>query len=230
MTPHDARKHTRPEEKRRQIVLPFSKSVEIAWRNLRARLFRSLITAGSLVLAVAFLSFVLVSTDIASGLARHGSAGTLRALYRAGFDVDTVTGAVQAGAKDRWIIILSLLVCTVGIVKAQMMSVTERFREIGIMKCLGALDSMILRLFLLEAVMQGVAGSAAGAVAGLAAAISGGLARFGTDAVTLLPWSDVLLSLVQATGTGLILSLAAVLYPAIVAARMPPVAAMRADL
>jgi ABC-type lipoprotein release transport system permease subunit len=78
--------------------------------------------------------------------------------------------------------------------------------------------------------MQGVAGSAAGAVAGLAAAISGGLARFGTDAVTLLPWSDVLLSLVQATGTGLILSLAAVLYPAIVAARMPPVAAMRADL
>ncbi|MFV0422414.1 ABC transporter permease [Oleidesulfovibrio sp.] len=215
---------------KRQIVLPFSKSVEIAWRNLRVRFFRSLITTGSLVLAVAFLAFVLINLNIATGLAQHGDADMLRTLYRAGFDVDNASGTVQAGAKDRWIIILSLLVCAVGIVNAQLMSVTERFREIGIMKCLGALDSMILRLFLLEAAMQGMAGSVAGAVTGLLAGVTSGLMRFGTDAVVLMPWSDVLLSLAQATATGLALSLAGVLYPAIVAARMRPVVAMRADL
>jgi len=52
--------------------------------------------------------------------------------------------------------ILSLLVCAVGIVNAQLMAVTERFREIGTMKCLGALDRFVLRLFILEAGMQGL--------------------------------------------------------------------------
>jgi putative ABC transport system permease protein len=54
----------------------------------------------------------------------------------------------------------------VGIVNAQLMAVTERFREIGTMKCLGALDRFILRLFLLEAGMQGVVGAMAGAMMG----------------------------------------------------------------
>jgi putative ABC transport system permease protein len=54
---------------------------------------------------------------------------------------------VASTAKQRWIIILSLLVCVVGIVNAQLMAVTERFREIGTMKCLGALDRFVLRLF-----------------------------------------------------------------------------------
>ena len=48
--------------------------------------------------------------------------------------------------KERWILFLSLLVCVVGIVNTQLMAVADRFREIGTMKCLGALDRFILRL------------------------------------------------------------------------------------
>ena len=51
----------------RLIVLPFKKSVAIAFQSIRVRFFRSLITTMSLVLAVSFLSFVNVSTDVANG-------------------------------------------------------------------------------------------------------------------------------------------------------------------
>jgi ABC-type antimicrobial peptide transport system permease subunit len=117
----------------------------------------------------------------------------------------------------------------VGIVNAQLMAVTERFREIGTMKCLGALDQFILRLFLLEAAMQGVAGSFLGAIFGGLAAVLTGLIRYGSAAATHLSWSAAGLSVLEATGIGLALSLAGVLYPAIVAARMRPVEAMRVE-
>lgn len=213
----------------RQIVLPWGKSFRISFNNLRIRFFRSLITASSLVLAVSFLSFVLVNLDIARGfLANQGAAG-IKILLEAGYDVDPKNLTVAASAKEHWIVLLSLLVCTVGIINAQLMSVTERFREIGIMKCLGALDSIVLRLFLLEAAMQGFAGAAVGALLGFAFAMIGGLIRFGFAAWGDISYLDAGLSMLIATAAGLALSLLGVLYPAIVAAKMRPVLAMKAE-
>ena len=125
--------------------------------------------------------------------------------------------------------ILSLLVCTVGIVNAQLMAVTERFREIGTMKCLGALDSFVLRLFLLEASMQGTAGALLGSLFGAIIAILIGMLRFGFAALTMLPLDAVGLSLLYSIGVGFGLSLLGVLYPAFIAARMRPIEAMRVE-
>ena len=136
---------------------------------------------------------------------------------------------MASNPKQRWIIILSLLVCVVGIVNAQLMAVTERFREIGTMKCLGALDRFVLRLFILEAGMQGLAGAAVGALAGTLFALAGGLVRFGLAAVRLVSVADVAAALAEATAIGVLLSLLGVLYPAWVAARMQPVEAMRVE-
>ena len=47
-----------------------------------------------------------------------------------------------------------------------LMAVTERFQEIGTMKCLGALDRFVVRLFLLESGFQGLAGALIGALIG----------------------------------------------------------------
>jgi len=213
----------------RQVVLPFRKSLEISVKSLRVRFFRSLITTMTLVLAVAFLGFVLVSTDLADGLLRTRDPGALQTLERVGYDVGPGATAAGSSAKDRWIVALSLLVCAVGIVNAQLMAVTERFREIGTIKCLGALDSFVLRLFLLEAGMQGLAGGSVGAVLGGLVALMNGLLRYG-----FLAWSEVSVaavgkSLALAAGVGCLLSLLGVLYPAIVAARMQPVEAMRVE-
>lgn len=217
----------------RQIVLPFGKALEISIKNIRMRFSRSLITVASLVLAVAFLSAILTGADVAAGLWRTESPGLRAKLVDAGYDLppsprDASTATPGTSAKERWIIALSLLVCTVGIVNAQLMSVTERFREIGTMKCLGALDRFVLRLFLLEAGMQGLAGSLLGGLAGLGIGLLTGLVRFGPIAVTSVAVTDLAATLGYSLLVGAGLSVLGVIYPALVAARMRPVEAMRA--
>ncbi|NNG00288.1 MAG: FtsX-like permease family protein [Desulfobacteraceae bacterium] len=213
----------------RQVVLPFLKSLEIAYKNLRVRFFRSMITTMSLVLAIAFLTFVGVTTDIINGMLDSGNTEAHQKLTQSGYDIDSVQSRMESDVKQRWIIMLSLLVCVVGIVNAQLMAVTERFREIGTMKCLGALDRFILRLFLLEAGIQGLAGAAIGAVAGCFFALLNAFFRFGTLFLTGFYWSDMAAAAGVAMGVGSLLSLIGVFYPAMVASRMQPVEAMRIE-
>jgi hypothetical protein len=224
--PSDGKESERVE---RQIVLPFLKSVEISLKSIRVRFFRSLITTMSLVLAVSFLGFVRVSNDVANGMLATQDRHLRQAVIRSGYDLGPEDTNVGASPKQRWIIILSLLVCVVGIVNAQLMAVTERFREIGTMKCLGALDRFILRLFILEAGMQGLAGAGAGALAGALFGLISGALRFGFTAMTSISWISVIVSIFIALGVGCLLSLLGVLYPALIAARMQPVEAMRVE-
>jgi ABC-type lipoprotein release transport system permease subunit len=109
------------------------------------------------------------------------------------------------------------------------MAVTERFREIGTMKCLGALDRFILRLFVLEAGMQGLVGAGLGALIGAVFSLLSGWLRFGFMSLTLISLGSLAVSILIATGVGCLLSLLGVLYPALVAARMQPVEAMRVE-
>ncbi|MBT8359870.1 MAG: FtsX-like permease family protein [Deltaproteobacteria bacterium] len=214
---------------KRLIALPFNKSVEIAFQSIRVRFFRSLVTTMSLVLAVAFLCYVRTCNDFAEGFITSGNIHSTQILLRAGYDVVPGTDSIDASAKQRWIVVLSLLVCIVGIVNAQLMSVTERFREIGTMKCLGALDRFIVRLFFLEALMQGVAGSLGGVFLGVVAAAFSSSINLGFEALSQAPWLAIGGSMVLAMFTGTLLSLLAVIYPAIIAARMQPVEAMRVE-
>ena len=213
----------------RLVVLPFGKSIEIAYRSLKVRFFRSLITIASLVLAVSFLSFINVGNDIANSFLAKGDPVLRQALIQSGYDLNENDTRVEESPKQRWLVILSLLVCVVGIVNAQLMAVTERFREIGTMKCLGALDRFVLRLFLLEAGMQGIVGAGVGAAAGAVFAFLNSLFRFGTATLAGVPWQEIMASISIATATGCLLSLVGVFYPAMVAAKMAPVEAMRVE-
>jgi hypothetical protein len=213
----------------RQVRLPFMKSLEISLKSIKVRFFRSLITTMSLVLAVSFLSFVGVSNDLANGMLVKQDAELRQMLIRSGYDLGPEDTTVGSSPKQRWLVILSLLVCVVGIVNAQLMAVTERFREIGTMKCLGALDRFILRLFILEAGMQGLAGAGTGALIGAVFSLFNGWLRFGTVALASVSWASLFFSIIMATVVGCLLSLLGVLYPALVAARMQPVEAMRVE-
>lgn len=214
---------------RRLVALPMRKSVEMAYQSIRVRFFRSLITTMSLVLAVAFLCYILVGIDLAQAAFASGEPAMQQRLAAAGYDLTPGAAGIGASAKQRWIIILSLLVCVVGIINAQLMSVTERFREIGTLKCLGALDRYIVRLFVLEAAMQGIAGSISGMAAGILAATASGVLRFGLQIFHNYPVGDIMVSAGWSIATGTLLSLLGVLYPALLAARMQPVEAMRVE-
>lgn len=214
---------------KRLIALPFRKSLEIAFQSIRVRFFRSLVTTMSLVLAVAFLCYMQASNNLAQSLLATGDIDAYQILVKAGYDVTSDTSSIGTSAKQRWIITLSLLVCIVGIVNAQLMSVTERFREIGTMKCLGALDRFIVRLFVLEALMQGLVGSLAGALLGVIAATISSAFTLGGSIFFSFPWLALLNSMLLSVVVGTGLSLAGVIYPAILAARMQPVEAMRLE-
>jgi hypothetical protein len=213
----------------RQIILPWRKSVVMAVNSLRMRFFRSLITVFSLVLAIAFLSYTLVNAAFSREIYRlHGEA-VLSRLIEKGYQLDPVTAAITAGPSEIWLMLLSLLVCTVGIVNAQLMSVTERFREIGIMKCLGALDLMILRLFLIEAVLIGLLGAGVGALLGLLAAWGASLVGAGDLGLSGLSILPLLAEAGKAWGAGVGLSVLGVLYPALLAARLQPILVMKEE-
>ena len=214
---------------RRLIALPLSKSFQMAFQSIRVRFFRSLVTTMSLVLAVAFLSFTKTGTTIAESFAASGNEQLVMAVSESGYDVQNTDESTGNTTKQQWIIFLSLLVCVVGIVNAQLMSVTERFREIGTLKCLGALDRFIVRIFIIEAAIQGLVGSLAGALTGAIVAIVAGLFQYGVLGADYLPWAGIFTTALLAIGTGILLSLAGALYPAVIAARMQPVEAMRVE-
>ena len=222
----------------REIVLPLSKAVEISLRSLKIRFGRSLITTSGVVLAIAFLMSVWAGNDLTSSFKRANKSELNLLLQKNGIETASDQEAASDEAKARlaeeeakqtWLISLSLLVCVVGIANAMLMSVTERFREIGTMKCLGALDSFIIKLFLLESTFQGMAGTLVGIVIGLLMTMSLALIDYGMFVFTYFPLVSVLKSGAAAIVAGTGLSVVGAMMPAYKAAKMEPVEAMRSD-
>ncbi len=211
----------------RQIVLPWRQVIRISFNALRARLFRSMITTSTLVLAVAFLSYTFAVYAVLEGLWPAADVALQDKILATGFT--PTDGHFGTTAKDRWLVVLSLLVCTVGIINAQLMAVTERFREIGTLKCLGALDSFVIKLFVLEAAYQGFLGGAAGSVLGVGTAVLTLWARFGFPVISHVPAVSLGVLFVKSSALAVGLSLIGVMYPAWVAARMQPAIALRSE-
>jgi putative ABC transport system permease protein len=222
----------------REIVLPLSKAVEISIRSLKIRFGRSLITTSGIILAIAFLMSVWSSSDIVSSLRDANKTDINLLLQKNGVATSDGTGSVSAESakrtmeeqsKQTWLISLSLLVCVVGIANAMLMSVTERFREIGTMKCLGALDSFIIKLFLLESTFQGLAGTISGITIGLLMTVVLATFDYGQFVFEHFPLTAVLRSAGAAIVAGTSLSLIGAMLPAYKAAKMEPVEAMRLE-
>jgi ABC-type antimicrobial peptide transport system permease subunit len=111
-----------------------------------------------------------------------------------------------------------------------LMSVTERFREIGTMKCLGALDSFIVRIFLVEAVFIGLLGSLAGVVVGHVTGLLMYSWKNGWDMPAKMNWGAMLTYLLISVAIGSVIALIAAILPAIRAAHMPAAAALRSEV
>ena len=74
---------------------------------------------------------------------------------------------MQSQCHNAGIALVALLVGSVGIATTMFTSVTERTREIGIMKAIGAQNSTILALFLVEALIIGLLGAVIGSSVGV---------------------------------------------------------------
>ncbi len=123
-----------------------------------------------------------------------------------------VTGALSGIAA------ISLVVGGIGIANIMLVSVTERTREIGLRKALGATSGDILRQFLIEAVVLSILGG------GLGILIGGGLSMLLRQFIETSVTSG---SVIMAFGISAIVGIVAGLAPAIRASRLNPIEALR---
>jgi putative ABC transport system permease protein len=116
---------------------------------------------------------------------------------------------------------IALLVGGVGILAIMMISIRERRKEIGLRRALGARFRDILVQFLMESGLVAVAGGFIGMVAGILVALAADALGFSI----VFSWPSAAVGLIFSLTTGIVFGL----YPALRAARLQPIAALRAD-
>ena len=117
---------------------------------------------------------------------------------------------------------ISLLVGGIGVMNIMLVSVTERIREIGLRKALGATPRVIRRQFLVEASVLGTVGGVLGALLGLIGALV--LPHFISNPITVSPVAAIG-AIVIAVAIGIVFGV----YPAGRAAKLPPIDALRSE-
>ena len=116
---------------------------------------------------------------------------------------------------------ISLLVGGIGIMNIMLVSVTERTREIGLRKAVGAKRRDILAQFLIEAIILSLIGGVLGILLGTAGAM--GISRLQSDLKAVVTPQSVLLAISFSTAVGLFFGI----YPATRASRLNPIEALR---
>ncbi|MDQ2731688.1 MAG: FtsX-like permease family protein [Armatimonadota bacterium] len=208
-----------------QIRLPLTRAFEISIKSIKNRFWRTLITAIGILLGISFLVSVLSSSHFAQAVANSFGKGSLR--YEAYYDPEQLR---QTQLRNLWLVGLALLVSTIGIINSMLMSVAERYREIGTMKCLGALDAFIIKLFIIEAMLTGIIASVLGALLGFLLMLLSYLGQEGVKWLRFCNFRDLLLWMGVSIIGGSVLSLVASAWPAAMAAKMPPAAAFRVEV
>jgi putative ABC transport system permease protein len=115
---------------------------------------------------------------------------------------------------------IALIAASIGIMNIMLVSVTERTKEIGIRKALGARRTSIIAQFLTESVVICILGGIAGIILGIA---FGNIITLFTHTATFIPFMWIGIALLVCVLVGIIFGL----YPAIKAARMDPIDALR---
>ena len=116
--------------------------------------------------------------------------------------------------------LVTLFGAAVGLMNIMLVSVTERTREIGTLKALGARGSDVLKQFLIEAIIICQLGGALGIILGI---IIGNIVSLMIGGAFIIPWTWMMLGALFCLIVGLISGI----YPAIKASRQDPIEALR---
>lgn len=115
---------------------------------------------------------------------------------------------------------IALIAAGVGIMNIMLVSVTERTREIGIRKAIGARKNNILYQFILEAIVLSEFGGLIGIILGI---VTGNVLAFSLDVPPIIPWDWVIIGFAVCSIIGVIFGV----YPAWKAANLDPIESLR---
>ena len=209
-----------------QSPIPWLIAFEVSLAGLKRRFLRSLVTMSGVVLAIAFLGYMLVTDRITKALVDVRDADLNVILQQQGVDIFSETGT---DALMLLLIGLARITCTVGIVNSMLMAVTERVREIGTLKCLGARDQFIIKSYFIESALQGICGAVIGMFLGVFVAMAATFVNYGGYVISYCPWLRIGSAMLICFLSGAAISILASIAPAYMAARKQPVDALRVE-
>jgi ABC-type antimicrobial peptide transport system permease subunit len=215
----------------------------VAFQNNDDQIFIPLRTMQKLIAGVNHVSMIRLKVDNQADVQR--AVEDIKATLREQHDIKDQSGAnddftVRSAAQALAMITtitnalefflaamaaLSLLVGGIGIMNVMLVSVTERTREIGLRKAVGANNKNILVQFLMEAIAVTLSGGIAGIIIGsiVSVLISLGAKLLGYDWDLVISFFSITLALTVSAAVGLIFGL----YPALKASRLQPIEALR---
>ncbi len=195
---------------------PLSQAMAFALQGIRLRLGRMLLVLAGVAVAIAFTN-VLLTTNYLYGSLPQGAGQEEAGLQR----VDVF--------RYLWVGV-ALLICVVGTINAIVMSVTERIKEIGTLKCLGIRNVHLVEIFLFESVLLGLLGGTLGGLAGYGVALLSFIGTVGTKYLSAGLASRASLYILACMGISTLLSLLSSILPVLMAAKVEPAAAMRYEV
>ncbi len=185
-----------------------SEVLYLSYSNIRRRFFRSVITALGIILGIAFMAALLTNSLI----------------------LDWLQTEKGVEAYQYWLVGISLIVAFGGITNSMLMAVNERVKEIGVYKCIGGLDTHIVRLFIVEALLLGVLGGFFGGIIGIGMGIGINLNRASLDELIVLLEANItsiILLLLACLIIAIVLTSLATYIPARRASKLSPAEALR---
>jgi predicted lysophospholipase L1 biosynthesis ABC-type transport system permease subunit len=202
--------------RREQSRFPVTQAFVFALQGIRIRLGRMLLVLAGVSVAIAFTNVLLTTNALFDTLppdVLEGSEGMTRA---------PVFRYLWMG--------VALLICTTGILNAIIMSVTERIKEIGTLKCLGSKDVHIVEIYLFESVLVGAIGGIVGGLLGYGLALLSFMGAVGGKYLTTANAVQVSVNILWCIAISMGLALLASVIPVVIAAKIEPASAMRYEV